>query len=97
MIQIKLILLIFSTNTIRFIPAINVDGYNFFKQNFNNKFNLFARKNRHKEIECHSDLEIGVDLNRNYETAFGYDDKGGSNNPCEENYRGKYPFSEKET
>ena len=40
---------------------------------------------------------MGVDINRNYDLAFGFDNTGSSNNPCGEDYRGSAPFSEKET
>jgi hypothetical protein len=32
---------------------------------------------------------MGVDLNRNYEYKFGFDNEGSSDNPCQEDYRGK--------
>lgn len=40
----------------------------------------------------------GVDLNRNYGYKFGSTyDKGSSSDPCGEDYRGPYAFSEPET
>jgi carboxypeptidase T len=42
-------------------------------------------------------MGIGVDLNRNYGFKFGYDDDGSSSNPCAQDYRGAYAFSEPET
>ena len=40
----------------------------------------------------------GVDLNRNYAYKFGFDNIDGSvDDPCDEIYRGKSPFSEFET
>lgn len=41
--------------------------------------------------------EIGVDLNRNYDYKWGFDDEGSSTDPCDETYRGSKPFSEPET
>lgn len=38
----------------------------------------------------------GVDINRNYGESWGQDN-GSSNDPCADNYRGAYPFSEPET
>ena len=47
---------------------------------------------------CKDKIEgIGVDLNRNYDFAFGIDEKGSSIDPCEEDYRGPYAFSEPAT
>ena len=40
---------------------------------------------------------MGVDLNRNYGYMFGATDIGSSPNPCAEDYRGPYAFSEPET
>ncbi len=40
---------------------------------------------------------MGVDLNRNYDFKFALDDIGSSNDPCSEDYRGPYAFSEPET
>ena len=47
---------------------------------------------------CQPD-QYGVDLNRNYEFQFGFDNFGssGENDVCAEDYRGPYPFSEPET
>jgi hypothetical protein len=38
--------------------------------------------------------EKGVDLNRNYDFAFGINEDGSSNTQCADDYRGKVPFSE---
>ncbi|MCK5407656.1 MAG: immune inhibitor A, partial [Candidatus Krumholzibacteria bacterium] len=51
------------------------------------------RKNR----RINSDLSIGVDLNRNFGFAWGYDDIGSSPIPSSETYRGTGPFSEPES
>lgn len=42
-------------------------------------------------------LDTGVDLNRNYDFKFGFDEEGSVNDPCDEIYRGQYAFSEPET
>jgi len=56
------------------------------------------RKNRHLYGTCKNlNLVGGVDLNRNYSYKFAFDNEGSSNNPCQEDYRGPYPFSEPET
>lgn len=90
-----------------FIPMINVDGYIQNNQNYDlNKQNYMVRKNRNadpklfnscKNLNSLDENSVGVDLNRNYGYKFGYDDRGSSNNPCNDDYRGPYPFSEKET
>ena len=42
--------------------------------------------------------EVGVDLNRNFGYMFDVKgSKGSSTNPCAEDYRGEYEFSEPET
>ena len=43
------------------------------------------------------DESSGVDLNRNYAWAFGNSSHGSSSDPCDETFRGPYPFSEPET
>ncbi len=54
------------------------------------------RKNRNIDDTC-SIYNGGVDLNRNYDFKFGSDDLGSSSDPCEEDYRGEFAFSEPET
>ena len=39
----------------------------------------------------------GVDLNRNFNSSFEYDNKGSSPSGCAEDFRGEQPFSEPET
>ena len=41
-----------------------------------------------------SDEDVGVDLNRNYDWAFGLDHVGSSSDPCAEDFRGRNAFSE---
>ena len=60
------------------------------------------RKNRndgklHNYTACYEDESLGVDLNRNYDFMFGISDEGSSGDPCAEDYRGPFPFSEPET
>ena len=54
------------------------------------------RKNRNVDKSC-SSVSGGVDLNRNYGYKWGLDNEGSSDDPCDEGYRGKAPFSEPET
>ncbi|CDW88577.1 zinc carboxypeptidase family [Stylonychia lemnae] len=58
------------------------------------------KKNRNpgtSNTKCPDDLQVGVDLNRNYAYKFSYKDSGSSSNPCAEDYRGPSAFSEPET
>ena len=48
-------------------------------------------------MNCRSDEDIGVDLNRNYMYKFAFNNKGSSDQPCSEDFRGPTPFSEPET
>ncbi|EGR29279.1 zinc carboxypeptidase family protein, putative, partial [Ichthyophthirius multifiliis] len=54
-------------NVIWFIPVVNVDGYEMLIK---------------IEKQCEHNVLQGVDLNRNYGTAFGIDDIGSSPDPC---------------
>jgi carboxypeptidase T len=70
-----------------FVPVVNPDGY---ESNYNTWLQTGAygmvRKNSH-----------GVDLNRNFGYAWGYDNVGSSSKHGAETYRGPAPFSEPET
>ena len=93
--------LFLSSTNIYFVPIINIDAYKYNSEKYLSTFSLKdanIRKNRkpHKNITC-SQKDIGVDLNRNYDFYFGEDNKGSSGSPCDEQYRGEYPFSEPET
>ena len=86
---------------IYFIPIINIDGYIYNSEQYEktkNIKNCMARKNRnpYQSKNCKND-SIGIDLNRNYDYFFGYDNFGSSSKPCEEDFRGKEAFSEPET
>ena len=92
--------LFLSITNIYFIPIINIDTYKYNSKKYLSGTPLrkiMSRKNRrpHKTIKCNPD-DIGIDLNRNYDYFFGKDNKGSSNKPCDEDYRGEYPFSEPE-
>ena len=93
--------LFLSSANIYFVPIINIDAYKYNSEKYLSTFSLSnanIRKNRkpHRNITC-SEKDIGVDLNRNYDYYFGEDNKGSSGSPCDEQYRGEYPFSEPET
>jgi hypothetical protein len=69
------------------IPMMNPDGREYV-ENVGD-----WRKNR----KPNGDGSVGVDLNRNWGYAWGYDDTGSDPNPSGETYRGPSPFSELET
>lgn len=75
-----------------FIPILNPDGY---ARNITTNPNGGGmwRKNR----RTNAGGSMGVDLNRNYGFAWGYDDEGSSPNSSSETYRGPDAFSEPET
>lgn len=59
------------------------------------------KKNRHAyptQAGC-ANANIGVDLSKNYGYMFSFDDFGSSgvNDPCADDYRGIFAFSEPET
>jgi len=68
------------------IPVVNADGYQFTWD-----VNRLWRKNRRDN----GDGTFGVDLNRNWEFAWG--GSGSSGDPSSDTYRGPFPFSEPET
>lgn len=82
-------------NIICFIPAINIDAYeesvNVYKTT--GKFRPI-RRNRNNQSGCEL---FGVDLNRNYDYYWDFNDVGSSPDPYLYNYRGPAPFSESET
>jgi len=56
------------------------------------------RKSNSGSLPCKNPIEdTGVDLNRNYDFAFGHDNVGSNKDPCAEDYRGKSAFSEPAT
>jgi murein tripeptide amidase MpaA len=70
------------------VPLVNPDGLE-----YSMRFYRYWRKNRH----LNTDGSFGVDLNRNYDYGWGYDNEGSSPVPASEVYRGSAPFSEPET
>ena len=73
------------------IPIVNPDGYQY-NINTNPNGGGMWRKNRSLNSGYY-----GVDLNRNFGLAWGYDDQGSSPYPSELTYRGPSAFSELET
>jgi len=70
------------------IPSCNPDGLDYVHHQ-----DIWWRKNRRDN----GDGTYGVDLNRNWGYAWGYDDEGSSPFTWSETYRGTGPFSEPET
>jgi hypothetical protein len=85
---------ILNRNELWFVPVANPDGYDF---TFSDGQRLW-RKNLHDNNE---DGEIsavdGVDLNRNWDYRWGYDNEGSSSLQTSETYRGAEGNSEPET
>ncbi|RYD96872.1 MAG: T9SS type A sorting domain-containing protein [Sphingobacteriales bacterium] len=74
-----------------FVPCVNPDGY-IYNQATNPGGGGMWRKNRRDNGNSY-----GVDLNRNYNSYWGYDNTGSSPQGNSETYRGTAAFSENET
>jgi hypothetical protein len=72
---------------IYFVPMVNIDAY---------YYNLPSGAPNHRK-NMNWTLGNGIDLNRNWDYMWGYDDQGSSPSPYSETYRGTAPFSEPET
>jgi len=70
------------------VPIANPDGLEYSVRVYR-----YWRKNR----RANADRTFGVDINRNYGYAWGFDDVGSSGQPASEVYRGTAAFSEPET
>ncbi len=75
-----------------FIVMVNTDGYYFNEVTYPGGGGMW-RKNR----QVINEEYIGVDLNRNFGFAWGYNDVGSDWYPGSQTYRGTAPFSEPET
>lgn len=73
-----------------FVPVVNPDGYVYNQQTNPNGGGLW-RKNRRNGSSCD-----GVDLNRNWPTAWAWDSNGSSGSECSDVYRGPSAGSEPE-
>jgi len=78
-------------NELYFIPCVNPDGY-VYNQTTNPDGGGYWRKNRRNN----GDATFGVDLNRNYNYFWGYDNEGSSPVTSSEVYRGPSANSEPE-
>jgi hypothetical protein len=70
------------------VPMVNPDGHDYSARVYR-----YWRKNR----RANDDGSFGVDPNRNYDLAWGYDNTGSSPSPVSEVFRGTSAFSEPET
>lgn len=77
--------------------VVNPDGYarNEEQQIWERSDTVGQRKNT--QPGCNTEIDNGVDLNRNYDVCFAHDSVGSSTDICAEDYRGPSPFSEPET
>jgi hypothetical protein len=75
-----------------FVPCVNPDGY-VYNQTTNPGGGGLWRKNRRNN----GNGTFGVDLNRNYDYQWGFDNVGSSGSPSSGTYRGTAPASEPET
>ncbi len=77
---------------IYFIPCINPDGYKYNEMTNPNGGGMW-RKNRRDN----GNGTFGVDINRNFDYKWGFNNIGSSPNPGSSTYRGTAPASEPET
>lgn len=82
---------ILNNRELYFVPCLNPDGY-LYNELTNPGGYGYWRKNRRDNL----DGTFGVDLNRNYDMFWGFDDIGSSPNTSSEVYRGPSPASEPE-
>jgi hypothetical protein len=83
-----------STRELWFVVVANPDGYDF---TFTPGNRLWRKNLRDNDGNGNIDVNDGVDPNRNFPTAWKYDDEGSSGDPTSETYRGTGPASEPET
>ncbi len=83
---------IIDNSELYFVPCVNPDGY-VYNQTTNPNGGGMWRKNRRNN----GDGTMGVDLNRNYGSNWGYDNTGSSPTSSSDTYRGPSAFSEPET
>jgi hypothetical protein len=82
------------TRELWFVVVANPDGYDF---TFTPGNRLWRKNLRDNDGNGNIDVNDGVDPNRNFPTAWKYDDEGSSGDPTNETYRGTGPASEPET
>jgi hypothetical protein len=83
-----------SDNELWFVLSANPDGYDWTFQPGQRMWRKNLRDNNGDGVITTGD---GVDLNRNFDYKWGYDNEGSSPDPLTETYRGTGPASEPET
>jgi murein tripeptide amidase MpaA len=83
-----------SENELWFLPVANPDGYDF---TFQDGQRLWRKNLRDNNGNGEVGAGDGVDLNRNLDYKWGYDNEGSSPDPSSETYRGDEGNSEPET
>ena len=83
-----------SRNELWFVPVANPDGYDF---TFEEGQRLWRKNLRDNDGNGEITSGDGVDLNRNFDYRWGYDNEGSSPDTPSETYRGPAPNSEPET
>ncbi|WP_380166881.1 M14 family zinc carboxypeptidase [Jannaschia sp. R86511] len=83
-----------NTRELWFVPVANPDGYDFTFEPGQRLWRKNLRDNNGDGVITPGD---GVDLNRNYDYKWGYDNEGSSPNPASETYRGPSANSEPES
>jgi len=82
-----------NTTEVWVIPVANPDGYQY---TFTNE-RLWRKNLRDNDGDGQITISDGVDLNRNFDSHWGYNDEGSSPNRSSGQYRGPAPNSEPET
>ncbi len=77
-----------------FMPVANPDGYDY---TFTEGQRLWRKNLRDNDGDGEITGNDGVDLNRNWQVKWGYDNEGSSPQPTSQTYRGTGPASEPET
>ena len=77
-----------------FVPVANPDGYDY---TFTEGNRLWRKNLRDNDGDGQITGVDGVDLNRNFDYKWGYDNEGSSPDPSSDTYRGPSPNSEPET
>jgi hypothetical protein len=83
-----------NTNELWFLVVANPDGYDF---TFTPGNRLWRKNTREINGQAGTQVDDGVDPNRNFPTKWGYDNEGSGAVPVSETYRGPSPASEPET
>ena len=87
-----------ATRRLIIVPNANPDGYSFnIDHQMKQSHAVMQRKNRRNTCPSGTYFDTGVDLNRNFDFKWSFDDGGSSPQSCAEDFRGSAPFSEPET